>query len=500
MICLDKKIDKLERGDFIEFIKGLIINSEQYKRNNESDSYVIALDSGWGTGKSYFIDLLTQNTDNDILRIVRYNAWKNDYCKNAFEPLIYDILTSEHLSFSIENNTDKENVKNILSQIGKIGLAFGKQVLTHKLKESTGIDFKETLEEIENSGDSLKAFMLRESEILAEINEERNAFEKFKHYLGQATSYLKDNNQKLVVIIDELDRCKPTFAIQTLEIVKHLFDIDNIVFLFAVDIKQLSYSISSIYGHDFDSAGYLCRFFDYIAKMPEADISEYIFESVSKIELLQDMTDFSIYNTNIHHSFFDILKNYFKDIYNAFNFSLRDLDTIIQSYKIMVNNFLVNYNKISAHMIYIFFLSLKYKYPSLFSCVFANVQPREILSDNTIYKNLRMYFNKNSNITAAIRWINENNNLSECFFQIPNRNKFRIIESDRKNAVRIAYPSAESHYDSIGLLNFHDEIISDILYSCDLLKWDDIKNMTYREYIYKQLEMYNFYNIENIEE
>ena len=54
-----EKIDKLSRGEFIEFIKGLIINSEEYKRNSESDSYVIAIDSAWGTGKSYFIDLLT---------------------------------------------------------------------------------------------------------------------------------------------------------------------------------------------------------------------------------------------------------------------------------------------------------------------------------------------------------------------------------------------------------------------------------------------------------
>ena len=60
--------------------------------------------------------------------------------KNAFEPLIYDILTSDCLSFPMENESDKENIKNILAQIGKIGLAFGKQMLTHKLKETTVID------------------------------------------------------------------------------------------------------------------------------------------------------------------------------------------------------------------------------------------------------------------------------------------------------------------------------------------------------------------------
>ena len=54
----DEFEDKLNRQDFINFMKNLIQNSDNYKRNNDSDSYVIALDSGWGTGKSFFIELL----------------------------------------------------------------------------------------------------------------------------------------------------------------------------------------------------------------------------------------------------------------------------------------------------------------------------------------------------------------------------------------------------------------------------------------------------------
>ena len=339
-----EKIDKLSRGEFIEFIKRLIINSEQYKRNNESDSYVIALDSAWGTGKSYFIDLLTQSATDDSLRIVKYNAWKNDYCENAFEPLIYDILTSDCLSFSMENKTDAENVQKMISHIGKIGLAMGKQLLFSAAKDKLGLDVEKAFTEAKDTDNPFKSFLLRQSQELAEINNERESFEKFKQYIIEGTSYFKDNNQKLVVIIDELDRCKPTFAIQTLEVVKHLFDIENIVFLFAVDIQQLSHSISSVYGQGFDSVGYLCRFFDYIAKMPEADISQYILDDISDIEPLKGMTDFSVYNPNIHNSFCEILKAFLKDVYIAFDFSLRDLNTIIQSYKIMFNNFLFNYN------------------------------------------------------------------------------------------------------------------------------------------------------------
>ncbi len=497
-----EKIDKLERGEFIEFIKGLILNSEQYKRNNESDSYVIALDSAWGTGKSYFIDLFTQSVTDDTLRIVKYNAWKNDYCENAFEPLIYDILTSDCLSFPMENDNDKENLKRILAQIGKIGLAFGKQVLTHKLKVTTGIDYENVLNEIEKSGNTLKAFMLRESKVLSEINQERDAFEKFKQYLSESTSYLKDNNKKLVVIVDELDRCKPTFAIQTLEVVKHLFDVENIVFLFAVDIQQLSHSISSVYGQGFDSVGYLCRFFDYIAKMPEPNIGKYILDNISSIESLAEMSDLSIYHADKKRPFYEILQCFFYHIYLEFNFSLRDLDTVIQSYRIMVNNFLINYDDVSAHMLYIFFLSLKYKFPELFSTIFIDKSPDSNYMENRIYKKLKNYFNKIPSIKAAISFIVNKEPLSECKFDVPKSNyyPFKIIKPVNKFCLEVVFPSSNPLDSSVNQISFAGSSISNILFAPDLFNWDTIKTMTYREYIHKQLEMYNFFNVETEDE
>lgn len=80
-------------------------------------------------------------------------------------------------------------------------------------------------------------------------------------------------NKKIIIMVDELDRCKPTFAIELLEVIKHLFDVENMVFIFALDIKQLSYSVQSVYGTGIDSTGYLCRFFDYISKLPKIDIN-----------------------------------------------------------------------------------------------------------------------------------------------------------------------------------------------------------------------------------
>ncbi|RYG88554.1 MAG: hypothetical protein EON58_19890 [Alphaproteobacteria bacterium] len=93
----------------------------------------------------------------------------------------------------------------------------------------------------------------------------------------------------LFILIDELDRCRPTYAIEMLEQVKHLFDIDNTIFLIATDGDQLAHSIRAVYGEGFDGAGYLLRFFhrhyrfesrnlaafsDYLFALNDIDISK----------------------------------------------------------------------------------------------------------------------------------------------------------------------------------------------------------------------------------
>ncbi|MBK7493258.1 MAG: hypothetical protein IPI17_15895 [Nitrosomonas sp.] len=64
----------------------------------------------------------------------------------------------------------------------------------------------------------------------------------------------------LFIFIDELDRCRPLYAIELLERIKHLFVYQGIVFVIATDTEQLKHSINAIYGSGFDSTTYLRRF------------------------------------------------------------------------------------------------------------------------------------------------------------------------------------------------------------------------------------------------
>jgi hypothetical protein len=80
----------------------------------------------------------------------------------------------------------------------------------------------------------------------------------------------------LFIVIDELDRCRPSYAITLLERVKHLFSVDGVVFVIGTDTDQLRHSIGSVYGAGFDGKGYLQRFFDRTYRFAKPDNRKYV--------------------------------------------------------------------------------------------------------------------------------------------------------------------------------------------------------------------------------
>ncbi len=479
--------DKLNRQDFINFMKNLIKNSDNYKRSSDSDSYVIALDSGWGTGKSFFIELLKKDIEEneDNIKVVKYNAWENDYCDNAFNPLFYDILNNN----IFDSTTDKKNIEALGAAVKSIIKAFGKDVIS----KTIGLD--NTTEAVINTLADIKNFLTKNLPEIEELNSQRESFENFKKLLKSTSSWLSDNDKRLVVIIDELDRCKPTFAIQTLEIVKHIFDIENLTFIFAIDIHQLSHSIECVYGQGIDSTGYLCRFFDYIAKLPTSDITSYIQNTIANIDSIPKMQTTSYKNRKKYCDFSEDISMFFIELYDAFELSLRDLDTIIQSYKIMLDNFLSKYHTSIAHTMYLFYLTLKYKNPELFYNLIVNT-PSSVINHIEQYFKINKFVDNNNWLNLEI--LHETKKLKDMalsvllntFGNTSYENAYITDVNDHK--VTITYYKENNFTSSMEDTITEEGCIGNILFYPDLQNWDTIKNYTYREYLHKQLEMYNF--------
>jgi len=480
----EKIIDKLVRQDYTKFIENLILNSDDYKRDNSTSSYVMALDSAWGTGKSYFIDLLIQDIDErDDIFVVKYNAWENDYCDNAFDPLIYDILNAECLKFSTKTDADVETAKEFLRNIFDIGKGFAKKTVVDLIESRTGVNIDGILDKLQK-GIDVKSFIHGQLPNLSELNRQRDSFINLKKYLSNATKQMREDGEKLVVIIDELDRCKPTFAIQTLEIVKHIFDIENIVFLFAVDIEQLSHSVSTIYGQDFDSVGYLCRFFDYVSKLPNPRIEKFVSYKLEEI-------GFDCQNPERV-----IVFNFVCELVQRFNLSLRDIDTIMQSYKLLNNTKLNEYIVIGAHLVYLFYLTLKYKKHDVYYEIFVKKsRPTNVVRQ----LEKEFYFDK-----SEACYINESmyklDNDDKFYMMSMNLYDFENLECKniRIKEVKNNTIHTDDYYRGLKIGPFSHW--GNLLFYPDLIKWEEISTYTYREYIHKQLENYNFIDTEIHEE
>nr|WP_279504657.1 P-loop NTPase fold protein [Aeromonas veronii] len=83
-------------------------------------------------------------------------------------------------------------------------------------------------------------------------------------------------------MIDELDRCRPSYAVEMLETIKHIFDIPKVVFVLATDTEQLQHAIKVIYGDGFDAQNYLGRFFMRRFNLPLVSTKVFIEEYLSK--------------------------------------------------------------------------------------------------------------------------------------------------------------------------------------------------------------------------
>ena len=241
------KNDQLDRIHLSDTLTNLVANFES--------PCVIAIDAAWGAGKTTFINIWAQELRNQNYPIVQFNAWENDFAGNAMVALSSELTDALRKYDSNIGKVDeiRETVKKIFENSVVAGV---------RLATSGIVD----LDSIGNKGD-----------ILAGYEESRTLTKQFKENLELFAKKVKEQeNCPVVVVIDELDRCRPLYAIELLEAAKHLFSVENIIFVLAINLRELGHSIKAIYGSDFDSHEYLERFIDITIPLPKAERVLYI--------------------------------------------------------------------------------------------------------------------------------------------------------------------------------------------------------------------------------
>lgn len=262
------KNDKLGREPFVS------ATTELLKAIQEP--FVIALNAPWGSGKSTTFKLLENKLQADEIVTVSFNAWEVDY---ATDPLVPLVSTMHERLLEIKGYGQTLTIDKI-ERFKKLGGAIVKHGAIAAMKVATAgfLDGAAITDELSKATEKVSEDLT--GDVIDAFKREKNAAQKFRELLTEITSHVRVRTEDgktpppVVLLIDELDRCRPTFAVAMLERIKHFFSVPGLVFVLAIDIEQLKSSTRKVYGLEMDAIEYLRRFIDLELSLPRSDISK----------------------------------------------------------------------------------------------------------------------------------------------------------------------------------------------------------------------------------
>lgn len=267
--------DSLERGKLSKQLSDFVERIE--------DPIVIALDDKWGSGKTYFLKRWVtahKNQNNGKAITVYFDAFENDYLSDPFVSIIAAV--GERIPKKQELTLNK--LKTAATKLAKPAFGIALSLATFGAKQQ--------LDEI---GDVIAEAVSSEAKDAAQDlwvaeKDRKAAIDSFKELLSQLT---EDEKVPIVIVVDELDRCRPDYALSVLEVIKHFFAVPRVHFILGVNGTALENSVKARYGADIDAENYLRKFINVSFSLPrtlgprggETVIARYAAKLISDMKL-----------------------------------------------------------------------------------------------------------------------------------------------------------------------------------------------------------------------
>lgn len=289
----------------------------------------MVIDGDWGTGKSEFchklINLMRENNSHHSIYI---NTFKADH---ANEPLM--TVLAEVIKILPDEESQNSLIKKALPAI-RYGLkAIGKAGISHILRQDAtdfADDFDKDIQDATNTIIDSSVEVMLQDHVKAE-----ESLKALQAALSQVAA-----EKPIVIFIDELDRCRPNFATDMLEVIKHVFDIDNVSFVLITNIQQLKASINHCYGEAIDAQRYLDKFIKFSTKLPsehKTNSPDFNNNSVAHYEKLIQKSE-SLQQCELDtRAFLDLIA----DLISIHSISLREIETFVRHleiYQTLTNN------------------------------------------------------------------------------------------------------------------------------------------------------------------
>jgi hypothetical protein len=282
--------DVLGRAEDVNYLQSYLVKRYSAKKNEPG--FVLAINAEWGFGKTFMLDRWRRQIIFEGHPAVYFDAWKNDFTEDPLLAFISELdsgLKEYFKNVPIAGKVKatalakaKRLWKPIITVLGCAAVKHLAGVTSSQVKDfisSTTEDDDSECEkndEDENRDAGEKGGSIDFKEVqdnlkktiekaLSEHATVKKSIVDFKTKLGaliEALAKVSGVQLPLIVFVDELDRCRPDYAIELLEGIKHLFGVPGVFFVVATNIRQLGESVKAIYGNGFDGQRYLNRFFD----------------------------------------------------------------------------------------------------------------------------------------------------------------------------------------------------------------------------------------------
>ncbi|WP_415894914.1 P-loop NTPase fold protein [Neptuniibacter sp. PT34_22] len=300
--------DRLGRSDTANLMKAIIDKTE--------GGLVIGLDAQWGVGKTSFVKMLQADMENNT-PFIYFDAYKSDYHHDPITALAGEIYEKAK-ELELPHDGAMSKVAEAFRKLPKLSLSSGVSTLLRisailLAKQLGEDDLASAANAIAIAGDLNKDLKEIQTELSVQnvhvenyasekkaLDEIKISLKKLAEDLVSASSLSSDiaSSKNIVFVIDELDRCRPDYALSMLEAIKHLFLVPNIVFILVTNQAQLAASIQGVHGSKFDASLYLEKFIGInIALEPigadfgEADVFNFLANHYEKLDVSYSAVD-----------------------------------------------------------------------------------------------------------------------------------------------------------------------------------------------------------------
>ncbi|WP_391087592.1 P-loop NTPase fold protein [Vibrio sp. NH-UV-68] len=374
--------DKLDRAKYAQFLTNFLADQgfdATKEKDEQKQNYVLNLNSEWGSGKTYFLKRWYENL-KPYYPVVYVDAWKQDYSDDPLMTVISSM--TKQLREQAGKAEDDLLFKAPRKALGllKAALPSAAGVLA---KRYMGIDpvaimeaadegvVGETIKDADGNDIDMGAAASKLVQyLLDEHDAKSDAIASLKKSVGQwieAAQSKKMIGYPAFIFIDELDRCRPSYAVEMLETIKHIFDIPGVVFVVGTDTEQLQHAVKAIYGEGFDARTYLGRFFNSRCTLQEPSFANLLETHCDVLKLQSEhfnALNLTVYPISIRRKEENANFQIVTAVFEAMSLSPRQSIQITNRLIAIIDNLSAN---VVVDIIYLtFLLSLKEKHTHLY--------------------------------------------------------------------------------------------------------------------------------------